>query len=126
MTRRSSRHLLIAAILVLALGLPLAAQAPAQTPDRYLDAIPAGDTHVRLVVFNPETFNIRALMALRKNGIIDIPNLTVIGVYHEKQTGDFAASRRFVADAFLDWFKFHVVTADIGEPDLFKKNACVP
>jgi putative glutamine amidotransferase len=103
---------------------PLAAQTP--DPDRYLDTAPAKDGNVRLVIFNPETFNIRALATLRKNGTIDIPNLTVVGVYHERQPGNFADSRKYVAQNGLDWFKFHVVRAEIGEPGLFKKNACTP
>jgi putative glutamine amidotransferase len=108
--------------LTLAAALPLAAQAP----DRYLDQISVNDTDVRLVVFNPEPFNIRALEALRKNGIIDIPNLTVIGVYHVKQTGRFDESRKYVEEKKLGWFKFHEITAEISEPAVFKKNACTP
>ncbi|HVP90283.1 MAG TPA: gamma-glutamyl-gamma-aminobutyrate hydrolase family protein [Terriglobales bacterium] len=106
-------------------AVPLAAQ-PVPEADRYLDHAAVSDGHVRLVVFNPESFNIRALVALRKNGIIDIPNLVVVGVYHTRQTGDFAAARKFVADQGLDWFKFHVVTAEIGEADAYKANACLP
>jgi len=112
--------------LVLSAASPLAAQTPAAALDRYLDGAPDKDAAVRLSVFNPEVFNIRALAALRKNGVLDIPGLTVVGIYHERQTGNFADSRKYVADNGLDWFKFHVVTAEIGEPVLFKTNACTP
>ncbi len=104
--------------------MPLACQTP--DPDRYLDGAPARDASVRLVIFNPETFNLRALATLRKNGVIDVPNLTVVGVYHERQTGNFAESRKYVEENSLDWIKFHVVRAEISEPVLFKKNACTP
>jgi len=115
---------IVAAVLVLAAAMPLACQTP--DPDRYLDGAPARDASVRLVIFNPETFNIRALATLRKSGVIDIPGLTVVGVYHERQTGNFAESRKYVEENKLDWFKFHVVRAEISEPVLFKKNACTP
>ncbi len=110
------------------LGLMMAAALPlkAQTPDRFLDQAAAKDANVRLVVFNPETYNIRALEALRRNRIIDVPNLTVIGVYHQKQVADFAAARKYVAENKLDWMKFHAVTAEIGESELFGTNACTP
>jgi putative glutamine amidotransferase len=114
----------LALALALAAAVPLACQAPA--PDRYLDGPADRDGSVRLVVFNPETFNIRCLVALRKNGAIDIPGLTVVGVYHERQRDDFADSRRYVEENGLDWFKFHVVSAEISEPVLFKKNGCAP
>jgi putative glutamine amidotransferase len=108
----------------MAAAAPLGCQTP--DPDRWLDGAPARDANVRLVIFNPETFNIRALATLRRNGVIDVPNLTVIGVYHERQTGNFVESRKYVAENGLDWFKFHVVKAEISEPVLFKTNACVP
>lgn len=114
--------IVVALTLSLAIAWPLAAQAP----DRYLDGAPARDGSVRLVVFNPETFNIRALDTLRKNGTVDIPGLIVVGVYHIKQTANFADSRKYVRENGLDWFKFHEVSAEISEPVLFKKNACTP
>ena len=110
----------------LALSSALAPPLAAQAPDRYLDTAPDRDGSVRLVIFNPETFNIRALATLRKNGTLDIPGLTVVGVYHVKQTTNFADSRKYVQENGLDWFKFHEVSADISEPVLFKKNACSP
>jgi len=122
MKRRAILMILALGVLGPLLGLHL----PAQAPDRYLDHVSAGDTNVRLVVFNPEPFNIRALEALRKNLIIDIPNLTVIGVYHVKQTGKFDESRKYVRENKLDWFKFHEVSAEINEPAVFRKNACTP
>jgi putative glutamine amidotransferase len=122
MRERALKKLLLAGILVLAFGLSLAAQAP----ERYLDRVTAADSNVRLVVFNPEASNIRALAALRKNGILAIPNLTVIGVYHVKQTGDFAAARKYIAENNIEWLKFHVVSAEIGPDDLYRKNACTP
>lgn len=114
------RIVLITIFVCSALGFVLAAQ----TPDRYLDQVRPGGENVRLVIFNPNLFNITALVALRQNGIIDVPNLTVIGVYHVKQADGFASSRKFVAENKLDWFKFHTVSAEISEPVLFKANAC--
>jgi putative glutamine amidotransferase len=127
-SQRLSRSVL--GVLVLALiasaAPPLAAQAPTAAPDKYLDSAPDKDGSIRLAVFNPEVFNIRALATLRKSGVLDIPSLTVVGIYHERQTGNFAESRKYAAENGLDWFKFHVVTAEIGEPVLFKANACAP
>ena len=127
MKQRRARLVLRLGILCLALAAarPLTAQV-APTVDRYLDQAAARDGNVRLVVFNPTAYNIGALATLRKNGTFNIPHLTVIGVYHVKQAGNFEESRKYDADNGLDWFKFHVVSAEIGEPDVFKKNACTP
>jgi len=113
---------MIFGIFWLALCLPL----PAQALERFLDQPrPAGDG-VRLVAFNPTTFNIRAIAALREKGILAVPNLTVVGVFHVKQKDDFEDSRMLVREKGLDWFKFHAVSGDISEPALFQKNACTP
>jgi len=124
--RRTILKLGLLVALALALGFPVAAQTKAKAVDRALDGITPNRPGVRLVIFDPETGIIDALEALRKNRILDIPDLTVIGVYHEKQMGDFADARKFVADNKLDWFKFHVVTAEINEAAVFNKNACTP
>jgi hypothetical protein len=83
--RRTILKLGLVIILALALGSPVAAQTKAKAVDRALDGIKPNEPGVRLVIFDPETGIIDALEALRKNRIFDIPNLTVIGVYHEKQ-----------------------------------------
>ena len=122
MISRPIIHFLKAVVFGLALCLSLQAQAP----DRFLDQPrPVGDG-VRLVVFNPTTFNIRGLASLREKRILDIPGLTVVGVFHIKQKDDFEDSRKLVREKHLDWFKFHAVSGDISEAVLFKKNACTP
>ena len=128
MKRSPAQNNRLFSILAIAVVLAFAATFPpaAQAPDRYLDTAPDRDGSVRLVIFNPETFNIRALTTLRKNGTLDIPGLIVIGVYHVKQTANFADSRKYVQENGLDWFKFHEVTAEISELVIFKKNACSP
>lgn len=115
----------LAFALALAAAVPLVCQAP-PAADRFFDGAAERDGSVRLAVFNPEVFNIRCLEALRANGALDVPGLTVVGVYHERQADDFAESRRYVEARRLDWFKFHAVAAEIGEPSLFRKNACTP
>ena len=126
--RRTILKLGLLVALALALGFPVAAQTEGQAVDRALDGISPNGPGVCLVIFYPESEPgiIEALEALRENRILDIPNLIVIGVYHEKQMGDFADARKYVADNKLDWFKFHVVTAEINEAAVFKKNACTP
>ena len=123
---RSSRHILafIAAALVFAAAVPLACRTPAEA--RYIDSAPDREEAVRLAIFNPEIFNIRALADLRKLGILDIPDLVVVGVYHTKQADDFADSRKYVEANGLDWFEFHPISAEISEPALYRKNALTP
>ncbi len=120
MRRRSFLRRLLLGLLLVALPLPLQAQ------ERFLDAPRPAKDGPRLVVFNPTVYNIRCLAALRRLAILDVPGLTVIGVYHVRQREDFAAAERHARDARLDWFRFHAVSAPVGEADLWRANACTP
>lgn len=110
----------------LLLSVSLALSLAAQPADRALDPPrPSGDG-VRLVVFNPIVYNLKAMATLRDQGLLQIPDLTVIGVYHVRQKEDFELSKKFVQERHLDWIKFHAVTAAISETELFRKNECTP
>ena len=122
MKRRTLLKALVPCILLLASGPGL----PAEPPERALDPLSPRDGNVRLVVFNPEVSNIKALAALREHGILDIPNLVVVGIHHAKQAGDFPASRKYVVEKQLAWFRFHAVSGEIREPEVFQTNACTP
>ena len=116
---------MIAALAAFA-ALAFAPSSQALTQDRYLDEVKPGQGGIRLVIFHPEIFNIQALKTLKEAGIFDVPGLTVIGIYHYRQTDTFEASHAYVERNGLDWFKFHEVTADIEQTDIFKENACLP
>jgi len=123
------RKVLVLALLAALAAAPLlAGQAPPApaAPERWLDTAPDRDGSVRLAVFNPELFNVRALAELRAEGILDVPGLVVVGVYHVQQRDDFAESRKYVEEKGLDWFNFHAISAEISEPVLFRRNACTP
>jgi putative glutamine amidotransferase len=115
----------IAAFIILIL---LAIQAPlfSQAGERFFDTAPAAHKDIRLTVFYPSIGSIKAVAALRKYSCLDVPDLVVIGVFHEKEATKYAESLQYVKDNGLDWFRFHSVSAEIGEDVLFKKNACTP
>ena len=109
-------------VISLTLGLSLSAR----NLERYLDAPrPQGDG-ARLVVFNPTVHNIRCLAALREKGLLELPGLTIIGVFHDRQTENFEAAKTYTTERSYGWLKFHAVTAELSEPVLFKRNACTP
>jgi len=85
----------------------------------------AGD-RITVVALYPTVGTIRDLMTLRQQGLIDIPNLRVLGVYHEKEKTDYRQSSAFVAQHGLDWITFHPISAPIGAETVFKTNACTP
>jgi len=122
MSKRTSPALLALLLAVLTLAAP----GSSFGQDRYFDTAAAVHKGIRLVVFHPKVDRIKDLQALRKEKMLNIDDLTVIGVYHRREVVDFEASRAYVRDEHLDWFKFHAVEALAGPNDLFRKNALTP
>lgn len=97
---------------------------PAQAPQRYFDTAEIQHKDVRLVVCFPSVGTIRAIAALRNAGVLNVKDLTVIGVYHTKELTNYQDAKNYAETNGLGWFNFHEISADLSEPDLFKKNAC--
>jgi putative glutamine amidotransferase len=85
----------------------------------------AGDK-ITVIALYPSVGTIKDLLTLRQNRLIDVPNLAVLGVYHEKEKTNYGESKAFVAKNGLDWITFHPVSAPISAETVFQKNACSP
>ena len=81
---------------------------------------------ITVVVFYPTVGTIKDLVILREQQLIDLPDLEVVGVYHEKEKTDYKESRAFAASQGLDWLTFHPVSAAIRAETVFQKNDCTP
>ncbi len=112
-----------ACLVLVAAALLLVAAPSVLAQDRYFDTAAPEHKDVRLVVFHPTPNRIKDVIALRAEKLIDIPGLTVIGVYHKKEDIDIAASKALVQGRDRDWFKFHEVQTEIPAADVFKPNA---
>ncbi len=79
---------------------------------------------VTIAVLYPSVGTIEDLVTLRKERLIDLPNLRVVGVYHEKEKTDYAKARAYIETEKIDWLTFHPVAAPLSADSLFQKNAC--
>jgi putative glutamine amidotransferase len=80
--------------------------------------------NITIAIFHPSENSIKALITLREKGLIPIPHLRVLGVYHEDQITDFSKARGFVAANNLDWFSFYPISGPLTEETLFQRNPC--
>jgi putative glutamine amidotransferase len=94
-----------------------------QAGPRYFDGAPLKSEAVRLTILEPAEEGINALIELRKRGFVDIGNLLVVGVYHERERANYVKAMDFVRDNRIDWIKFHELTGDIDGARLFQKNS---
>jgi putative glutamine amidotransferase len=81
---------------------------------------------VTVIALYPSVGTIRDLMTLRESKLIDIPNLEIIGVYHEKEKTDYRKSKELVASQGLDWITFYPISAPIQADAVFRANLCTP
>jgi len=90
--------------------------------ERYFDASGVSPDEIRLAIFYPSVGSLKALLELRKQGLLRVQNLKVIGVFHEKERTDYEESIEFVQKNKIDWVKFHVLSGKIQRDNLFQKN----
>ena len=95
-----------------------------QSPERFFDTAEITSKDVRLAILHPTVGTIRTLMVLRKQGLITVESLTVIGVYHVKERANYEGSMAFVKEKKLDWIKFHKLSGELSKDSLFQKNPC--
>lgn len=77
---------------------------------------------VKLTVFYPSVGTVRHLQALREQGLLDLPELKVTGLYHLKEATNYQEARKYVQDNGLNWFTFKSFSAEVGPENLFKQN----
>lgn len=95
-----------------------------QSQERFFDTAEITSKDVRLAILHPTVGTIRTLMELRKQGLMTVENLTVIGVYHVKERTNYKGSIAFVKRKKLDWIKFHKLSGKLSKDSLFQKNPC--
>ena len=102
----------------------LRATAPgAQTRERFFDTAKEPHANVRLTIFYPSVGTLKALLALKEQGLLISNNMEVVGVYHSKEKTKYEESRKLVRDMAIPWIKFHELSAELGAADLFRRNA---
>lgn len=81
---------------------------------------------ITVIALYPSVGTIKDLMTLQKSKLIDVPNLEIVGVYHEKEKTDYQKSKEFAASNGLDWITFHPISSPIRAETVFQANACTP
>ena len=99
-----------------------------QSNQRFFDDAPPRSDDVRLLILNPTKGNIQTLIELREQSLISIQDLTVIGIFHEKQLKDRSVARSYEAAAELAeekgnaWIQFHRLKDGLEPKTLFQYN----
>jgi len=82
-----------------------------------------GSTH-RIILLHPTVGNIENALSLVKDGLIDIPNLEMLGVYYADENYDYSASEKYLAEHHIENYHLKKVEGKLTLDNLFRKNAC--
>ncbi len=86
---------------------------------------PAGQAEkITVISLYPSVGTIRDWTTLRDKGLINIQDLSVLGVYHEKERTQYQGAQDYARNNHLDWISFHPLSAPLSPETLFAKNAC--
>jgi putative glutamine amidotransferase len=111
---------IIVAIILVSLSIVRAA---AQAPPRFFDTVKEPHRGIRLTICYPSTGTLKAILALKDQGLLPPAPFELVGIYQAKERTNYKDAQKFVDANKLAWIKFHEVAAELGPADLFKLNA---
>lgn len=65
--------------------------------------------------------NLRELISLK---VIDIPDLEIVGVYHEKEANDYSRSEKYLKEKGIAHFSLMKITGDLDVQNIYGENGC--
>jgi len=77
-----------------------------------------------LVIVHPTEYNLKLFTYLIDNKIVDLENLKIIGVYHEKEAYDYSKSVSFLENNEYPYIKLKNVSEELAADKLYQKNKC--
>jgi len=77
-----------------------------------------------LLLFHPTSYNLELIEKLHREGILDLENYHVLGVYHSREAYDYGEAIKKVAQHPSGIFSLLEVEGKLGPADLFGQNDC--
>lgn len=99
---------------------------PQEEEFRFFDQAKPDPTKIYLSIFHGSTSTLKTLIILKEEGIFSPKNLQVISIFHEEESRAHEKSESFIKEKRIDWIKFHVVTGNLNETNLFQTNELTP
>lgn len=79
-----------------------------------------------LIFVHPTAYNLELFTFMIDNKIIEIIDLKIIGVYHEKESYDYSKSEAFLAENKYPFIKLKEIKEELIPNKLFEENSCTP
>ncbi len=80
----------------------------------------------KVFMLHPTVDNIDNILELVRQKVITIPDLEMVGVYHEKETFDYAFSEKYLKENKIAHFTLMKITGELDPQNIYGKNECTP
>lgn len=80
----------------------------------------------KVFMLNPTVGNIDNILELVHLKVITIPDLEWVGVYHEKEASDYAASEKYLKENNIAHFTLMKISGTLDVKNIYGENECTP
>lgn len=78
----------------------------------------------RIILLHPTVGSLENFIYLIENNIINIPDLELVGMYHEDENYDYSKSVGFLGNNHYPFIHLHKVNGDLNPENLYRENLC--
>jgi putative glutamine amidotransferase len=89
-------------------------------------ALFASATRHRIYLLHPTVGNIENMMELLQQKVIEIPDLEMVGVYHEKEASDYKQSEKYLKEKQIAHYTLMKISGELNTKNIFGENPCTP
>lgn len=79
-----------------------------------------------ILLTHPRAAVLHGYIDMVQQHVLTIPNLHIMGIYHESETEDYQDAVALLAREHIDWITLHPVRCPLAADDMYRDNACVP
>ena len=79
-----------------------------------------------IYLLHPTTGNIENFLTLIRQKVVDIPDLEMVGVYHEKEAYDYTRSENYLKEKKIEHYTLLKITGDLTPQSIYRVNDCTP
>jgi len=80
----------------------------------------------KLFLLHPTVGNIENMLELIKLKVIDIPDLEMVGVYHEKEVSDYSKSEKYLKEHNIAHYTLMKISGALNTQNIYHENDCTP
>jgi putative glutamine amidotransferase len=84
----------------------------------------AADDSVTVLITHPRADELRNIAKLVERGLLEVPNLRLVGIYHQNEWENYADARSYIAEQENSWMELKEIACKLEVKSVYRKNDC--